>query len=115
MILLLAISIGSLFGTGIYMLLRRSVVKLVIGLALLGHAANLLIFTMSRPVRGRAPLVDAGSLAPDAPFTDPLPTALVLTAIVIGFGLLSYTVVLIKRVYYSAGTDDLASLNTTDS
>jgi len=113
-ILLLTLSVGVLFACGSYMLMRRSLVKLVIGLALLGHAANLLIYTASRPERGRPPLVQPGAVEPAAPYSDPLPGALVLTAIVIGFGIVSYTIVLIKRAYQDVGTDDLSTFNTTD-
>ena len=112
--LLLAVSICTLFAGGAYMLMRRSFVKLVIGLVLLGHAANLLIFAVARPVAGRPPLVERGANDLPAPFSDPLPAALILTAIVIGFGLVSYTIVLIKRTYQDLGTDDLEALTSTD-
>jgi multicomponent Na+:H+ antiporter subunit C len=114
MSLLFAISVGVLFAAGAYMLMRRSLVKLVIGLALVGHAANLLIYAASRPERGRPALVLPGEQTPPAPYSDPLPAALVLTAIVIGFGIVSYTIVLIKRAYQDVGTDDLAAFTTTD-
>jgi multicomponent Na+:H+ antiporter subunit C len=112
--LILAASVGVLFATGVYMLMRRSLVKLVIGLALLGHAGNILIFTASRPIRGRPALVAPGESTPAAPYSDPLPIALILTAIVIGFGIVSYTIVLIKRAYEDVGTDDLAVFTSTD-
>jgi multicomponent Na+:H+ antiporter subunit C len=114
MIALLSLSVAALFGAGAYMLMRRSLVKLVMGLVLFGHGANLLIFTMARAQRGRPPLVPPGEEAPAAPFTDPLPLALILTAIVIGFGIVSYAIVLIKRVYEDVGADDLSIMTTTD-
>lgn len=114
MSMLLAASVGVLFAAGAYMLMRRSLVKLVIGLALLGHAANLLLYASSRPVRGRSPLVEIGEQTPPAPYSDPLPAALVLTAIVISFGVVSYTIVLIKRAVQDVGTDDLAAFKSTD-
>jgi multicomponent Na+:H+ antiporter subunit C len=114
MALLFAISIGALFAGGAYMLMRRSFVKLVIGLVLLGHAANLLIFMSARPIAGRAPLVEKGNESLVGPFSDPLPAALILTAIVISFGIVSYTIVLIKRTYQDLGTDDLEALTSTD-
>ena len=114
MALLLAASIGVLFAGGAFMLMRRSFVRLVIGLALLGHAANLLIFAVARPVAGRPPLLEPGEDALPAPYSDPLPAALILTAIVIGFGIVSYTIVLIKRTYQDLGTDDLEALTSTD-
>ena len=114
MAMLLAISIGVLFACGAFMLLRRSFVKLVIGLVLLAHAANLLIFVVARPVAGRPPLVEPGADGLTRPFSDPLPEALILTAIVIGFGIVSYTIVLLKRTYQDLGTDDLEALTSTD-
>ncbi|MGP1272032.1 MAG: Na+/H+ antiporter subunit C [Phycisphaerales bacterium] len=112
--LLFAASVGVLFAAGFYMMMRRSLVKLVIGLALLGHAANLLIYSASLPLRGRPPLVEVGATTPPEPYSDPLPAALVLTAIVIGFGIVSYTIVLIKRAYQDVGTDDLSEFTSTD-
>lgn len=114
MTLLLALSVGVLFATGVYMMMRRSLVKLVMGLALLGHAANLLIYTASSPLRGRPPLVEPGADAPEPPYGDPLPAALILTAIVIGFGIVSYTIVLVRRAYQDVGTDDLDVFTSTD-
>lgn len=112
--LMLSISVGLLFAAGAYMLMRRSLVKLVVGLVLMGQAANMLIFIASGPLRGRPPLVESGADAPPAPFTDPLASALVLTAIVISFGIASYTIVLIKRAFQDVGTDDLNEYTSTD-
>ena len=111
---LFTVSIGVLFAGGAYMLMRRSFIKIVIGLVLLSHGANLLIFTVARPVAGRPPLVRAGEEALVGAYSDPLPGALILTAIVISFGIVSYTIVLIKRTYQDVGTDDLEELTTTD-
>lgn len=113
--LLIALIIGGLFAGGVYMLLRRSLIKLVIGLILLGHGANLLIFLMGRLTSGQAPLIPADATRPVEPFADPLPQALVLTAIVIGFGLQAFALVLVRRLYQSAGTDDLDRLRTTET
>ncbi len=110
----LAVVIGGLYAAGIYLMLRRSIVKLIIGLALLSNAANLLIFTAAGLRRGRPPLVpeDASVLA--TPYADPLPQALILTAIVIGFGVLAFAVVLVHLAWQTVGTDDLDRMNTTD-
>lgn len=110
----LAICCGLLFAAGAYMILRRSFVKLVIGFALISHAANLLIYITANPVLGRPPLIRRGETMPEAPFADPLPGALILTAIVISFGVVAFTIVLIKRAYEEVGTDDLESMNSTD-
>jgi len=112
--MLLAIIIGGLFAAAIYMLLRRSLVKGIIGLSLLGHAGNLLIFTLGRLVRGRPALIPVGSEVPATPVADPVPQALILTAIVIGFGVQAFATVLIKRAYHVVGTDDMNEMNTSD-
>lgn len=110
----LCLCAGFLLAAGTYMVLRRSFVKLVVGLVLLGHAANLLIFFCASPVRGRPPLVARGEIEAAAPFSDPLPAALILTAIVISFGVVSFTIVLIKRAYQEVGSDDLDAMQSTD-
>lgn len=110
----MAFVIGGLYAAAIYMLLRRSLVKLLIGLALLGNAANLLIFTASGLTRGHAPLVPEGASVPAPPFADPVPQALILTAIVIGFAVLAFALVLFRGVYASVGTDDLDEMTSTD-
>ncbi|MFO7623257.1 MAG: Na+/H+ antiporter subunit C [Anaerolineales bacterium] len=110
----LAIDVGGLYAAGLYMMMRRSIVKLIIGLVLLGHAANLLIFTAGGLIRARAPLVPEGELVPLAPYADPLPQALILTAIVIGFGVIAFTVVLIHRYYEFVIYDDVNALRSTD-
>ncbi len=112
--IVLAICCGVLIATGTYMLLRRSFVKMVIGLALISHAANLLIYIVASPVKGRPPLIRPGETVPDAPFADPLPGALILTAIVISFGVIAFTIVLIKGTYEAVGTDDLETMTSTD-
>jgi multicomponent Na+:H+ antiporter subunit C len=112
---LMAYVIGGLYAAAIYMMLRRSIVKLVIGLILLSNAANLLIFTAAGLTRGSPPLIPEGALAPDRAIADPLPQALVLTAIVIAFGVLAFAVVLIHRAYEVVKADDLDKMKDTDS
>jgi multicomponent Na+:H+ antiporter subunit C len=110
----LAFVIGALYSAGLFMMLRRSVVRLIIGISLLGHAANLLIFTIAGLTRARPPLVTGGINSP-AGVADPLPQALILTAIVIGFAVQAFAVVLIHRVIQTVGTDDLDQMKATDS
>jgi multicomponent Na+:H+ antiporter subunit C len=113
--LLLAIIVGILYAAGMYMMLRRSILKLIIGLILLSHAANLFIFTISRITRGNPPLIEEGEAYISGPYADPVPQALILTAIVISFGVQSFAIVLLKKVYQAANTDDLDQLKTTDN
>ena len=111
----MALVVGALFGASVYMMLRRSIVKLVIGLILLSNAANLLIFTVYGLTRGAPPLIPEGMQMPDGAWADPLPQALILTAIVIGFGVLAFAVVLIHRAYEVVGEDDLDQMRSTDT
>lgn len=111
----LAVVIGGLYAAGLYLMLRRSIVKLILGLAILGHAANLLVFTVGRLTPSRPPLVLPGATTPVEPFADPLPQALILTAIVIGFGVQAFALVLLKRAYQTVGTDDLDEMKSTDT
>ncbi len=115
MTVVLALVIGVLYAAGLYLVMRRSMVKLILGLALLAHAANLLIFTLGGLTRGGTPVVPPGREALVPPFPDPVPQALVLTAIVIGFAVQAFALVLFKRAHQEAGTDDLDVLKTTDS
>jgi len=114
-ITLLAFVVGVLYAGGLYMLMRRSIVKLIIGLALLSHAGNLLIFTAAGITRGSPPLVPEGMMALQTPYADPLPQALVLTAIVISFGVLAFALVLVHRTHQMLGTDDIDDMKTTDT
>ena len=111
---LLAILAGALYSAAFYMMLRRSLVKLMIGLVLLGHASNLLIFTLGRLSKYNPPIISEGAEVLTGNFSDPLPQALILTAIVIGFGIQTFAIVLIKRVYQETGTDDMDTLISTD-
>lgn len=112
---LMAYVVGGLFAASVYMILRRSIVKLVIGLILLSNAANLLIFTAAGMTRGAPPLIPEGAQMPaNMPVADPLPQALILTAIVIAFGVLAFAVVLINRAYEIVGVDDLDEMKETD-
>jgi len=112
---LMAFVIGVLFASAIYMMLRRSIVKLVIGLMILSNAANLLIFAVSGMTRGAPPLIPEGARVPEGIIADPLPQALILTAIVIAFGVLAFSVVLIHRAYEVVGNDDLDQMKDTDT
>lgn len=112
--IVLAIVIGVLYAAGTYMILRRSLFKLILGLSLLGHASNLLIFVMGRVTRSPAPIIAEAAQTLQPPYSDPLPQALILTAIVIGFGVQAFAVVLIKRAFDITHVDDFDVLSTQD-
>ena len=114
MTVVLALVIGVLYGVGLYLVMRRSMVKLIFGLALLAHGANLMIFTVGGLVRGGTPIVPPGAESLVPPFPDPVPEALVLTAIVIGFAVQAFALVLVKRAHQEVETDDMDSLRATD-
>ena len=106
--------VGALYASGLYLMMRRSIVKLIIGLALLSHGANLLLFMMGGLERARPPIVSSGIMSSAVSIADPLPQALILTAIVIGFGVQAFAVVLILRAHQTIGTDDLDEMQSTD-
>jgi multicomponent Na+:H+ antiporter subunit C len=111
----MAITVGVLFGAGLYMMMRRSVVKLILGLALISYAANLLMFTIGRLKSEQGPpFIPEGQEVLTGNFADPVPQALILTAIVIGFGMQAFALVLIKRVYMAMDTDDLDQMTASD-
>ncbi|PEN14839.1 cation:proton antiporter [Longibacter salinarum] len=102
----LAILVGILTAAGIYLLLRRSMLRMLFGLILISNAVNILILTAGGVRRGAPPLVEAGNVALGAGAANPLPQALILTAIVIGFGLIAFALVLVYRTYTALGTMD---------
>jgi multicomponent Na+:H+ antiporter subunit C len=110
----LAVVVGVLYATGTYQMLRRSLFKLILGLVLLSHGANLLIFTAGGLTRAEPPIAAPGADRPVTPSADPVPQALILTAIVIGFGVLAFALVLFHRAYQTLGSDDSDELKASD-
>jgi multicomponent Na+:H+ antiporter subunit C len=106
--LLLAIVSGMLYASGVYLMLRRRLAQLIIGLSLLSNGSNILILSAAGVTRGKPPLISAGVTAGE--FADPVPQSLILTAIVIGFGVLAFSLVLAQRVQQSAGSDDIDTI-----
>jgi len=100
----LTLAIGILFASGTYLILRRSLLKVVIGFALISHGTNLLLLTTGKLKRGAVPILVEGVAQS---YADPLPQALILTAIVISFAVTAFMLALIYRTYQSLGTDDL--------
>ncbi|WP_237067125.1 Na+/H+ antiporter subunit C [Microbulbifer guangxiensis] len=110
----LALLVGILTATGVYLMLARNLLRYLFGLILLSNAANLAIFTAGRLTRASPPLVPAGLEAPAVAVANPLPQALILTAIVIGFGLLAFTLALIVRAYRRLGTLDADDMRVAE-
>lgn len=111
---LLAIVTGCLYAAGIYMMLRRSLFKLILGLGFLSHGANLMIFTVGGLTRGQPPVISADATLPSTATADPLPQALILTAIVIGFAVTAFSLVLFHRANETFGSDDPDDLKVHD-
>lgn len=112
--ILLALIVGILYTAGVYLMHNRSFVRLIIGMVVLGNATNLFLFVISRLTKGMPALIDDDAARIVAPFADPLPQALILTAIVIGFGIQAFSIVLLNRAYATVETNDLDDLNNTD-
>ncbi|MGL4648454.1 MAG: sodium:proton antiporter, partial [Caldilineaceae bacterium] len=108
-VIVLAILVGALFATGTSLVMARGQVRLILGLALLSHGVNLLLFGSGVLTRGAAPIfADKENYAlelAERTFADPLPQALILTAIVISFGITAFLVVLVSRRDAFTGAD----------
>lgn len=100
---LMATGIGALTAAGLYLILLRRTFPVVVGLSFLSYAVNVFLFTMGRLTIDRPPIVDPTQQG----YTDPLPQALVLTAIVITFGMTALIVVLSLRAFLETGNDDV--------
>ena len=113
MIWIFAIVMGIGVAAGVYLALSRDLFRMVVGLSVIGAALNLLVFASGRLDSAAPPIVVAGTqiLANAA---NPLPQALVLTAIVIGFALLCFSLVLVVRLMRAADTDDARRLRAAE-
>lgn len=104
--ILMAILIGILVSIGTYLVLSKQMLRVILGISLYSHAANLLIITMGGLKTGSPPLLSEK----EDTFTDALPQALILTAIVINFAVTALILVLSYRTYKKHGTDNLEKL-----
>lgn len=109
--IVMTIVAGILVATAVYLMLSRSILRIVIGTGLLSHGAHLMILTMGGLKRGAAPLLGQEA----ASYSDPLPQALILTAIVISFGVTSFFLVLAYRAYQELKTDDMDKLRGNEN
>lgn len=107
----MAVVIGILFTAATYLMLSKSLIRVIIGTGLLSHGAHLLLLTMGGLKKGAAPILVEGTKT----YVDPLPQALILTAIVISFGVTSFILVLAYRSYQELGTDNMDKLRGNDS
>lgn len=107
---LMATGVGALTAVGLYLILLRRTFPVVVGLSFLSYAVNVFLFTMGRLTIDKPPIIDAAQQG----YTDPLPQALVLTAIVITFGMTALIVVLSLRAFLETGNDDVTLDVTPD-
>jgi multicomponent K+:H+ antiporter subunit C len=103
--LILSLGIGVLVGSGTWLLFRPRTYQVIIGLALLSYAINLFIFSMGRLTVNAPPVIQPGTEIDPAAFADPIPQALVLTAIVIGFATTALFLVVLLATRGLTGTD----------
>lgn len=112
--ILLSALTGLLYAGGVYLILRRSLLKFIIGIIFLSNATNLLVFLSAGIVHGKPAFTD-GLESNLNSVADPLPQALILTAIVIGFGIVIFTLALKYKFFTATATDDLDQLKNTDA
>ena len=110
----LALLVGLFFAASVYLLLSKSVIRMLIGVALLGNGVNLLIFTAGRITREIPPIIPAGVDVPTVATANPLPQALILTAIVISFALFAFVLVLSYRAFEEIGSDDTSNMRLAE-
>jgi multicomponent Na+:H+ antiporter subunit C len=109
-----AFLVALFFGVGIYMILSRHVIRIVIGIAIFGNAVNLLIFTSGRITRAAAPIIPLNLDELPGSAANPLPQALILTAIVISFSFFVFVLVLAYRAYQEIGADDTMDMRISE-
>ncbi|MBN9653761.1 Na(+)/H(+) antiporter subunit C [Halobacillus sp. GSS1] len=108
--IIMAVLAGILFTTGVYNLLQKQLLRIIIGTGLISHGAHLFILTMGELKTGAPPVLTEGV----ENYTDPLPQALILTSIVISFGVTSLLLVLAYRAAKINGTDNMEQLRGND-
>ena len=101
----LALLVGMFYATSVFLLLSRSLIRILLGVVVLSNAANLLIFTSGRILREVPPIIPFEAMTPPGDVANPLPQALILTAIVISFSIFIFVLVLVFRAYQALGTD----------
>ena len=111
---ILAVTVGIFFAVSIYLMLSRHIIRILLGVTIFGNAVNLTIFTAGRVVREVPPIIPVDLYTPDGIIANPLPQALILTAIVISFSLFAFLLVLAFRAYQELGTDDTDGMRVAE-
>ena len=110
----LAVAVGLLVAVAAYLMTDRHMVRMLFGIAVLGTAVNLVVFLSGDVIRGLPPLIPAGTFGPGEEVANALPQALVLTAIVIGFGLFAFALALVFKTAQRFGTADVNALGEAE-
>lgn len=106
--------VGIFFAVAVYLLLSKHIIRIMLGAAILSNGVNLLIFTAGRLTRQVPPIIPSGETVPLVTTANPLPQALVLTAIVIAFSFFAFLLVLTYRAYQELGTDNTEEMRLAE-
>ncbi len=109
-----AVTVAVFFATSIYLLLSKHIIRILLGVAIFGNAVNLTIFTAGRLMREVPPIIPVDLDMPAGATANPLPQALILTAIVISFSFFAFLLVLAFRSYQELGTDDTDGMRVAE-
>ncbi|EGQ8195189.1 MULTISPECIES: Na+/H+ antiporter subunit C [Vibrio harveyi group] len=109
-----SVVVGVFVAAGVYLMLEKHILRLLFGIMLLSSAVNLAIFTAGRLNPGEPPLIGDNALLPPDGAANPLPQALILTAIVISFGLLIFTLMLFYRAYKNSETANIDEMQRSE-
>lgn len=107
-------AVAVFFAASFYLLMSRRIVRMLLGVAILGNATNLLIFTAGRLTRGSPPVIPPEASVPAGAIANPLPQALILTAIVISFSFFAFLLVLAYRANQETGHDDVDAMRLAE-
>ncbi|PLX39035.1 MAG: cation:proton antiporter [Hyphomicrobiales bacterium] len=102
------------FIASIYLMLSTHIIRILLGVALISNAVNMLIFTAGRLAREVPPIIAPDRMVPETVTANPLPQALILTAIVISFSFFAFLLVLAFRAYQALGTDDVDEMRVAE-
>ncbi|WP_181704307.1 Na+/H+ antiporter subunit C [Chthonobacter albigriseus] len=106
--------VGLFFAASLYMMLSKKIIRILLGVAMLGNGVNLLLFTAGRITRDVPPIMPLDAYAPPEGAANALPQALILTAIVISFSFLAFLLVLAFRAFQDLGTDDTDAMRVAE-
>ncbi len=110
----MSLAVGGMVAGAVYLFLSRQFLRILFGVILLSNAVNVAILTVGRLTQGQPPLIASNAETMAQGVSNPLPQALILTAIVIGFGLLSFALALGWRAYQEMGTLDTSAMRVAE-